>query len=86
MEQTRANMIEKPTLSLSESLSPERRTAFYERHKSIAVLMILIVFLLPFAGLFVYGLVGAVASVMISVLGYYFTPYLMTRVSMRTGP
>ncbi|MGC4096581.1 MAG: hypothetical protein QM706_05645 [Nitrospira sp.] len=79
-------MINKPTLSLSESLSLERRTAFYASHKPIAVLMIIIVFLLPFAGLFVYGLVGAVASVMISVLSYYFTPYLMTRAGMRTEP
>lgn len=66
-------MIDKPTLSFSESLTPERRTAFYEGHKPIAVVMIFIVFLLPFAGLLVYGLIGAAASVLISALGYYLT-------------
>ena len=64
-------MIDKPILSLSESLTPERRTAFYERHKPIAVVMIVLVFLLPFVGVFVYGLLGAAASVMVSVFGYY---------------
>ena len=67
-------MIDKPILSLSESLTPERRTAFYERHKPIAILMILIVFLLPFVGLAVYGLIGAATSVIVSAFGYYLTP------------
>ena len=75
-------MIDKPTLSFSESLTPERRTAFYEGHKPIAVVMIFIVFLLPFAGLLVYGLIGAAASVLISALGYYLTPYLMERLGL----
>ncbi len=78
-------MIEKPTLSLSESLTPERRMAFYERHKPIAVLMIVIVFLLPFAGLVVYGLIGAAASVVVSAVGYALTPYLMERLGFRDG-
>ncbi len=78
-------MTDKPTMSLSESLTPERRMAFYEAHKPVAVMMILIVFLLPFAGLFAYGLIGAVASVMISILSYYFTPYLMERLGLRAG-
>ena len=72
-------MIDKPILSLSESLTPERRTAFYERHKPIAVVMIVLVFLLPFVGVLVYGLLGAAASVMVSVVGYYLTPYLVQR-------
>jgi hypothetical protein len=78
-------MTDKPALSLSESLTPERRTAFYESHKPLAVLMILIVFLLPFAGLFVYGLIGAVASVIISAFGYYLAPYLMERLGLRAS-
>ncbi|MCW5798523.1 MAG: hypothetical protein LZF60_50073 [Nitrospira sp.] len=78
-------MTDTPTLSLSESLTPERRAAFYESHKLIAVVMILIVFLLPFAGLFVYGLIGAAASVLISAFGYYLTPYLTERLRFRAS-
>ena len=69
-------MIDKPALSFSDSLTNARRSAFYERHKPIAVVMILIVFLLPFVGVFLRGLIGAVSGVIISVLGYYLTPYL----------
>lgn len=86
MPKARATMIEKPTLSLSESLTPERRMAFYESHKPIAVLMIAIVFLLPFVGLFLYGLIGAVASVVVSAIGYALTPYVMERLGFRAGP
>ena len=78
-------MTKKHTLSLSESLTPERRSAFYEGHKPVAVVMILIVFLLPFAGLVVYGLIGAVASVMISASGYYLAPYLLGRLGQGAG-
>ncbi len=78
-------MTAKPSLSFSESLTPERRTAFYEAYKPLAVLMILIVFLLPFAGLFTYGLIGVVASVIISVFGYCCTPYLAERLGFRAG-
>ena len=60
-------MIDKPALSFSESLTNARRTAFYESHKPIAVVMILIVFLLPFVGVFLRGLIGAVSGVIISV-------------------
>lgn len=70
-------MTDKPALSFSESLTSARRMAFYENHKAVAVVMILIVFLLPFVGLFVRGLIGAVSSVLISVLCYYLTPYLV---------
>jgi len=86
MKYTRTGMIDKPILSLSESLTPERRTAFYERHKPIAVAMIVLVFLLPFVGVFVYGLLGAAASVMVSAFGYYLTPYLMQRLGFRASP
>lgn len=64
-------------LSFFDSLTLARRTAFYERHKRIAVVMILLVFLLPFFGVYVCGLIGAAAGVMISVLCYYLTPYLV---------
>jgi hypothetical protein len=62
-------------LSFTDSLKSDQRKDFYERHRSIAIVMILIVFLLPFAGLYVTGLLGAVLGVLISVAGYYLTPY-----------
>jgi len=41
--------------------------------------MILVVFLLPFIGLFVTGLFGAVLGVIVSVMAYYLTPYVVLR-------
>lgn len=79
-------MIDTPALSLSESLTLERRMAFYERHKPIAVVMILLVFLLPFAGLFAYGLIGSVAGVILSVVSYYLAPYLLSRLGLCGRP
>ena len=39
--------------------------------------MILIVFLLPFVGLYITGLFGAVLGVVLSVAAYYLTPYVV---------
>jgi hypothetical protein len=61
--------------SFTDSLKSERRRDFYERHKPVAIVMILMVFLLPFAGLFVTGLFGVVLGVLISAAGYYLAPY-----------
>ncbi|MCC2641135.1 MAG: hypothetical protein K0S45_1548 [Nitrospira sp.] len=72
-------------LSFSDSLTRARRTAFYETHKALAVAMILIVFLLPFVGIFVSGLFGAVLCVIISVLCYYLTPYVVIKLSGDRG-
>lgn len=63
-------------LSFAESLSSTQRSTFYERHKSLAVGMILTVFFLPFIGLYIDGLFGVVTGVIISVLAYYLTPYI----------
>lgn len=63
-------------LSFSDSLKGEERRKFYEEHRSIAIVMILIVFLFPFAGLYVTGLFGAVLGVVVSVAFYYLTPYI----------
>lgn len=52
---------------------------FYERHKSLAVGMILAVFFLPFVGLLAGGLYGVVAGVIISILAYYLTPYVVQK-------
>jgi hypothetical protein len=63
-------------LSFSDSLKSEPRRAFYEQHKVLAVIMILVVFLLPFAGLLVNGLFGAVLGTLVSFAFYYLTPYV----------
>jgi hypothetical protein len=60
-----------------DSLTSAIRTRFYERHKPIAVVMILVVFLFPFVGLVVRGLFGVVLGVLVSVLAYYLTPYVV---------
>ncbi len=68
-----------PDLSFTESLSSDRRRQFYEGHRSIALLMILIVFFSPFAGLYVTGLFGAVLGLLLSIAAYYLTPYIWLR-------
>jgi hypothetical protein len=71
-------------LSFTETLTSARRAAFYEGHKSVAVVMILIVFLFPFIGVFLRGLVGAVGGVVLSVLCYYLAPFLILALNART--
>ena len=66
--------------SFTESFNSDQRRGFYERHRSIAILMIVIVFLSPFAGLYVTGLFGGVLGVLLSVAGYYLTPYVWLKV------
>ena len=66
-------------LSFADSLKSDARMAFYEGHKPIAIVMILIVFLLPFVGLSIMGLFGAVLGVILSAAGYYLTPYVWLR-------
>jgi uncharacterized membrane protein SpoIIM required for sporulation len=65
--------------SFTGSLKSEQRSNFYEHNKPIAVLMILILFLFPIVGVFVIGVSGAVLGVVISVLGYYLTPYVVLK-------
>lgn len=68
-------------LSFSESLSGDHRRAFYEAHRSFALFMILVVFLSPFAGLYVANLVGAVLGIILSAAAFYFTPYVWLKIS-----
>jgi hypothetical protein len=64
-------------LSFTDSLQSDFRRTFYEDHRSIAMVMVLIVFLSPFAGLYVTGLFGAVLGMLLSVAAYYLTPYVV---------
>ena len=68
-----------PDLSFVDSFTSAQRMGFYERHKSLAVGMILAVFFLPFVGLLAGGLYGVVAGVIISILAYYLTPYVVQK-------
>ena len=72
-------------LSFTSSLKSDQRNGFYERHKPIAVVMILIVFLLPIVGVFVWGLSGAVLGVIVSVAGYFLTPYAVLKLREVVG-
>lgn len=63
------------THSFIEALTSETRQAFYDQHKPIAHVMHLILFLLPFAGVVVKGMVGGVLGLTLFLLCYYLTPY-----------
>jgi hypothetical protein len=67
-------------LSFTDTFNSDYRRRFYEGHRSLALLMILIVFLSPFAGLYVAALFGAVSGVLISFVAYYVTPYIWLKV------
>ncbi|MEQ1793841.1 MAG: hypothetical protein ABL970_06585 [Nitrospira sp.] len=68
-------------LSFADSLSSDHRRSFYEGHRSLALLMILIVFLSPFAGLYVASLPGAVVGLLLSFAAFYCTPYLWLKLA-----
>ena len=63
-----------------DSFSSEYRRRFYEDHRSFALLMILIVFLSPFAGLYVASLLGAVIGVLLSFAAYYLAPFIWSKI------
>ena len=65
----------RPEHAFKRSLGSDSRRDFYERHKPIAVVMILIIFSFPIAGVFVKGVPGLLFGVASSVLGYYLLPY-----------
>ena len=44
------------------------------------MLMILIVLLFPFAGLYVTGLCGAVLGLLLSLAAFYLTPYVWLKI------
>jgi hypothetical protein len=67
--------------SFKDSLKAERRREFYERHKPLATLMILIVFISPILGVFLKGVPGLLLGVIIPVAGYYLTPYVVLRLT-----
>ena len=73
---SRSSMALPPDISFADSLKRDQRRAFYEAHKDIALVMILVVFLFPIVGVNASGLLGAVWGVVISILAYYLMPYV----------
>ncbi len=66
-------------LSLGNSLKTDQRKAFYEAHKNIALVMVLVVFLFPLFGVYVSGLLGAALGMLISIAAYFLTPYVILK-------
>jgi hypothetical protein len=64
-----------PERTFKDSPASDTRKEFYEAHKPIAIVMILIIFTFPIAGVFVKGVSGLLFGVVTSVLGYYLLPY-----------
>jgi len=68
-----------PDLSFADSLKSEQRKAFYEDHKDIALVMILVVFLFPLFGVYISGFLGAALGMLISIIAYFLTPYVILK-------
>ena len=62
-------------LSFTGAFTSEIRQAFYQEHKALAHVMHLMLFLLPFTGVVIKGLVGGVLGLTLFLLCYYLTPY-----------
>ena len=69
-------MPDRSRLSIAEALTGNYRRTFYECHRSLALAMILILLLAPFAGLYVTGLLGSILGLVFSLAAYYLTPAL----------
>jgi hypothetical protein len=61
---------------LAESLTAHHPCTFYEPHRSLVLLVILILFLAPFVGLSVTDLLGSLVGVVLSVAASYLMPPL----------
>jgi len=72
-------MTHQSNLSLGDTLKSDQRKAFYEAHRDIALVMILVVFLFPLFGVYVSGLLGAALGMLISIAAYFLTPYVTIR-------
>ena len=68
-------------VSLTDSLKSDQRKAFYEAHKNIALIMILVMFLFPLFGVYISGLLGAALGMCLSISVYFLTPYVTYKLS-----
>jgi hypothetical protein len=56
--------------------SAERRHAFYEQHKLLTIVLILVLFLGPVLGLYFFGFPGLLSGVMLPAVAYVVLPVL----------
>ena len=68
-------------VSLTDSLKSNQRKTFYEGHKNIALIMILVMFLFPLFGIYISGLLGAALGMFLSISVYFLTPYVTYKLS-----
>jgi len=68
-------------ISFSHSLKSDQRKAFYESHKNVALIMILVMFFFPLSGMYISGLLGAALGMFISIIIYFLTPYVTLKLS-----
>ena len=69
----------RPGPSIKSSVGTDRRKDFYEKHKFIAVLMIVMIFSFPILGVFTMGVSGLLLGVAGSISAYYVLPYAITK-------
>lgn len=67
-------MVDRSNAGSRDLFSAESRRRFYEAHPSIALFMLVVVLMAPFAGLYVAGLLGVVIGVLVSAAAYVLTP------------
>jgi uncharacterized iron-regulated membrane protein len=63
-------------VSLTDSLKSTHRKGFYEGHKNIALIMLLVMFLFPLFGVYISGLLGAALGMLLSIGAYFLAPYV----------
>lgn len=69
-------MVRSSESRVTNSFTADSRRAFYEAHPSIALYMLVVVLMAPFAGLYVAGLLGVVVGVLVSAAAYVLAPCL----------
>lgn len=58
------------------ALTADARRTFYAQHRAVAIVLIALVFIAPFVGLYLAGLLGAAIAVGLSALVYSLMPLL----------
>jgi hypothetical protein len=69
-------------MSFTDSIKCAQRRTFYDQHQLLAVSMIAIVLILPFVGLLVSGLFGAIEGALVSFAAYYLAPYVVPKLGL----
>ena len=69
-------------VSLNNLLKSNQRKAFYEGHKNIALIMVLVMFLFPLFGVYISGLLGAALGMFLSIGAYFLTPYVTLKLGV----